>query len=90
MIYLIWDNAFKRKLRKYLKKHPEYKSLIKEKLDLFCREPFSVELRNHKLSGKLKKFRAIVIEYDCRIIFKMMDDDTSALLISIGTHDEVY
>ena len=90
MINLIWDNGFKRKLKKYLKKHPELKSLIKEKLDLFCREPFAIELKNHKLSGKLKDFRAIVIEDDCRIVIKMVDKDTSALLISIGSHDEVY
>jgi len=56
----------------------------------FVKNPFSVELKNHKLSGKLKDFRAIVIEYDCRIIFKMIDKDTAALLISIGSHDEVY
>lgn len=56
---------------------------------LFTQEPFSPELRNHKLSGKLKELRAIVIEYDCRIVFSMVDEDT-ALLINIGSHDEVY
>jgi addiction module RelE/StbE family toxin len=56
---------------------------------LFTKEPFSPELRNHGLSGKLKDLRAIVLEYDCRIVFKLVDEDT-ALLVNIGTHKEVY
>jgi mRNA-degrading endonuclease YafQ of YafQ-DinJ toxin-antitoxin module len=46
-------------------------------------------LKNHKLSGQLKGLRAISVAYDCRIVFSMVEDDT-ALLVSIGTHNEVY
>jgi len=67
MLKLAWNNNFEKSLKKYLKKHPEKEPKIKERLTLFTREPFSSELRNHKLSGKLKDLRAIVVEYDCRI-----------------------
>lgn len=89
MMKLAWNKNFEKSLKKYIKKHPEKETKIKEKLELFTQEPFSLELRNHKLSGKLKDLRAIMVEYDCRIIFKFVDEDT-ALLISIGTHEEVY
>lgn len=72
MIKLVWDNAFERKLKKYTQKHPEKHEKIRKKLKKFQEDPFAPELRNHKLSGKLKDLRAIVIEYDCRIAFKFV------------------
>ena len=89
MIKLIWNKNFEKSLKRYVKKHPEKESKIKEKLKLFTEEPFSPELKNHKLSGKLKDLRAIVVEYDCRIVLKFIDEGT-ALLINIGSHEEVY
>ena len=89
MIKLAWNKNFENSLKRYLKKHPEKESKIKERLKLFTQEPFSPELRNHKLSGKLKDLRAIVVEYDCRIVFKFIEKDT-ALIIDIGSHEEVY
>jgi len=89
MINLSWDKNFGRSLKRHIKKHPESEDKIKEKLRMFTEEPYAPALRNHKLSGKLKDLRAIVVEYDCRIVFKFIDDDT-ALLIGIGSHEEVY
>ena len=90
MIRLIWDKRFKRRFSKYIQKHPDKYEKIKKKLKKFQEAPFSPELRNHKLSGKLKDLRAIVIEYDCRIVFKFIEKDTAALLITVGPHDVVY
>jgi addiction module RelE/StbE family toxin len=89
MINLTWNKNFERSLKSYIKKHPESEERIREKLRLFTKEPFSPELRNHKLSGKLKDLRAIVVEYDCRVVFKFIDENT-AMLIRIGSHKEVY
>ncbi|MCK4763317.1 MAG: type II toxin-antitoxin system mRNA interferase toxin, RelE/StbE family [Candidatus Aminicenantes bacterium] len=89
MIKLTWNKSFERKLKRYIKKHPDKENKIKEKLRIFTGEPYAPELRNHRLSGKLSELRAIVIEYDCRIVFKFVDDST-ALLINVGTHEEVY
>lgn len=89
MIKLVWNKNFERNLKKYIKKHPDKEKKIIEKLKLFTENPYESELRNHKLSGKLSELRAVVIEYDCRIVFKFIDDST-ALLINIGSHDEVY
>ncbi len=63
--------------------------VIKHKLEQFTNNPYDPELKNHKLSGQLKDLRAISITYDCRIVFAMVEEST-ALLVAIGTHDEVY
>ena len=42
-----------------------------------------------KLTGKLSGLWAFSIDYDCRVIFKFLNDH-EVLLIDIGTHDEVY
>lgn len=89
MIKLDWSKRFKKKLKKYLAKHPEMETRIKDKLKIFIKNPYAPELRSHKLSGRLKDLRAVVIDYDCRIVFAFVGQDI-ALLISIGTHDEVY
>ena len=39
--------------------------------------------RTHKLSGKLKGLWAFVIAYDCRVIFRFLDDQ-NALLMDIN------
>jgi len=89
MIRLEWSSAFERALKKWMVKHPADRELIKSKLEAFMENPFSPELKNHKLSGPLKGLCAISIAYDCRIVYSMVEDNT-ALLVSIGTHEEVY
>jgi len=89
MIEIIWDKKFEKKLFKFIKKRPLLKNKIKEKLSLFTNEPYSPKLKNHKLSGRLKDLNAISIDYDCRIIFKIINEE-KVLLIDIGTHKEVY
>lgn len=89
MLKLQWSSRFEHTLKKWLGKHPADKELIKYKLETFTVDPFNPELKNHKLSGQLKGLRAISVAYDCRIVFTMVEEDI-ALLVSIGTHDEVY
>ena len=89
MIRLEWSSSFERALKKWIAKHPTDRDVIKEKLERFTANPFDPELKNHKLSGQLKGLRAVSVAYNCRIVFSMVEEDT-ALLVSIGTHDEVY
>jgi addiction module RelE/StbE family toxin len=89
MIKLEWSSGFERALKKWLGKHPSDRDVIQSKLNKFIENPHAPELKNHGLSGKLKDLRAITVHYDCRIVFSMVDD-TTALLVSIGTHEEVY
>lgn len=89
MIRLEWSSGFEKSLKKWIARHPESREVIRKKLEAFCANPFDPELKNHKLSGQLKGLHAISVSYDCRIVFSFVDENT-ALLVTIGTHDEVY
>lgn len=53
---------------------------------------FHPTLKTHKLKGKLEGRWACSIAYDSRIVFKIVqfENAEAILLLTIGTHDEVY
>jgi mRNA-degrading endonuclease YafQ of YafQ-DinJ toxin-antitoxin module len=89
MLTLVWGNSFKRAYKKVIISDPELKPKIIRTLETFCENPHRPSLKVHKLSGKLQGLCALVVAYDCRIIFEFLDEQ-NALLIDIGTHDDVY
>ena len=61
------------------------------RLDWFITDPFNVKLKTHKLSGKLKELWSFSLDYDLRVVFYFTKDKPKkAVLVDIGTHDEVY
>lgn len=61
------------------------------RLDQFINDPFDPQLRTHKLSGKLKNLWSFSIEYDLRVIFYFTNEKPKkAVLVDIGSHDQVY
>lgn len=89
MIKIVWSKNFEKRLKKWIEKHSDLKVLFKEKLELFSENPYTQELKNHKLSGKLKDLRAISITYDYRLVFYHVNEN-EVMLVDIGTHEEVY
>lgn len=89
MVEAFWDSGFKRAYRKRVKRNPRLREKFWERLDDFLEEPFSAQLRTHKLSGKLAGQWAFSVDDDYRVLFEFIGKD-SVLLIDIGTHDEVY
>lgn len=85
---LIFSIRFEKKLRGFIKKHPELTEIIKQKLLILQENPRDPRLKIHKLTGKLKSLFAVSITYEYRVIFDLEDD--SIFLLAIGTHDEVY
>jgi mRNA interferase YafQ len=61
-------------------------------LVLLQEDAFDPRLGSHKLKGDLAGLRACSAGYDLRIVFEIVrrDDDEVILLVSVGTHDEVY
>ncbi len=90
MVDLIWDTAFKRSYKKRIKADTVLKENFWNALELFSKSPFDSYLKTHELTGKLNGLWAFSVAYDCRVIFKFFNNNKSALLIDIGTHDEVY
>ncbi len=89
MIEAVWDDGFKRSYRKRVRNSPNLKKKFWEKLDLFLANPFSTQLRTHKLSGRLAGLWAFSVEDDCRVVFEFVSGNR-VLLVDVGSHEEVY
>ncbi len=78
---------FKKKLEKFLDKHPDFESRVEYVLQLLQNDPFALALETHRLHGVLVDFYACKINYHYRLVF--LFDDWYIYPHSIGTHDEV-
>jgi addiction module RelE/StbE family toxin len=69
MTKLILNPSFKRAFKVIIKRRPDLKVKIEAKLRLLADDPYNPILRTHKLKGKLSGAWACSVEYDCRIVF---------------------
>ena len=83
------SSSFKKSIKKIASRKPELAIITLEKILLFSVEPYSPSLKFHKLKGKLVGLWSFSVENDLRILVDLIKDDI-ALLVIIGTHDEVY
>jgi len=88
MLKLVFSDKFDRKLRNFLKKHPELVPTVREKFLILEKNPKDKRIKTHKLTGKLSGLFAASITYEYRIVFYL--DKNDIFLLAIGTHDEVY
>ncbi|MAF20675.1 MAG: hypothetical protein CMI55_03270 [Parcubacteria group bacterium] len=76
-------------IRGYKKLPDEAKKLAEKKEKVFRQNPFSPELKTHKLHGKFKgkieKYWSFSIGYKYRIVFRFTDKNTVRFYL-IGTH----
>lgn len=89
---IVLTPQFKRAYKKIVKHNPDYQRGIDEGIRNLEKDIFNPSLETHKLSGKLLGSYACSCGYNCRIIFEVekYKEEKIILLITIGTHDEVY
>lgn len=89
---LIPSKIFVRDAKRFLKSNPKFEQDIKQTLALMKEDVFNPKSKTHKLKGRLKDSMACSVAYDLRIIFEFIEyeGETTILLQTIGTHDEVY
>jgi mRNA-degrading endonuclease YafQ of YafQ-DinJ toxin-antitoxin module len=75
-----------------VKKRPEAAAAIRETLVQLEADAFDPRLRTHKLRGELAECWSCTAGYDLRIVFQFVQHNgaEAILLLSVGTHDEVY
>ncbi|MEW6686725.1 MAG: plasmid stabilization protein [Candidatus Edwardsbacteria bacterium] len=71
MYELYTTKTFDHRFRLFLKRHPELEDEVKRKIDLLVRDPFTSELKTHKLSGALRNQYAIWLTYEYWILFSL-------------------
>ena len=85
-----FSSPFKKAFRKKIKGNIS-EDVFWQSVDLFIKDPFNLQLKTHKLSGKLKGLWSFSIDYDLRVVFYFTKDKPpKAVFVAIGTHDEVY
>lgn len=80
----------KKFIKEFKKCSPKVKIAFKNKLKIFINNPHNPILNNHKLSGKLKKYRSININANWRAIFQEIIKEKSIYFVAIGTHSKLY
>ena len=86
------SSAFTRSVRRLGKKDRAAFAAIRSTLLVLQADAFDSRLGSHKLKGDLAGIWACSAGYDLRIVFEISkhDDEEVILLVSVGTHDEVY
>ena len=89
---LLRSSTFVRTAKRIIKKDPYMAEDIEDALKLLSEDAFNPRLKTHKLMGNLKGSLACSAGYNLRIIFKIVqyESSESILLETIGTHNEVY
>lgn len=89
---LLRSTAFIRAAKKYIKKKPVQSEDLLSCLKLLEDDAFHPSLKTHKLTGVLAGSWAASAGYDLRVIFKFVQHEgtEAILLLTVGTHDEVY
>jgi len=90
MYKLIETSVYIKKLKKFLKKHPNLMKKYEKTIFLLEQNPFHPSLRLHKLEGEMKEFYSISIDMEYRIIIDFIVVDKKIFLINIGHHNEIY
>jgi len=87
---IIRTDEYFRKLKKFIKKHPDILDRYIKMIELLEIDPYHPSLRLHKLQGKLRVYYSISINMKYRVIIDFIISDNEIIPIDIGTHNEVY
>jgi len=91
---LVWSSSFVRALKRRIRRQPSLRDKVERTLRQLAQDPFHPSLRSHKLKGQLSGAWACSVGYDVRILFEFAQNPESGkeevLLLTIGSHDEVY
>ncbi len=83
-----YHREFLKNYKKRIAPYPKLEKQFKNQLEKFIKDPREASLKDHKLVGKKKDFRAFSISGDIRVVYLISDD--CIWLYDIGSHNQVY
>ena len=86
---ILYGSIFKKNFKKRVPRSSQLEARYKTRIDLFIKNRKGAILKDHKLIGKRKGYRAFSITGDVRIVY-YEDSSTIVTFIDIGTHNQVY
>jgi mRNA-degrading endonuclease YafQ of YafQ-DinJ toxin-antitoxin module len=89
---LLRSATFVKAARRLVRKKPWLAPALQDTLPLLSHDAFNPLLHTHKLKGKLAGTWACSAGFDLRIVFEFVayQDGEAILLLTVGTHEEVY
>lgn len=78
--------------RQYKKVDVRIRKSVDEKVEIFLKDPYNLELDNHPLKREWEGYRSIDITGDYRAIYKKIDKgvDIVAYFVALETHRKLY
>ena len=87
---LIFTEHYEKLEKRFLKRHPAVRDRYQKTLVLLEQDPFHPSLRLHALQGRLTGLHSVSINLQYRITLELEIREKEIILISIGSHGEVY
>jgi mRNA interferase YafQ len=89
---LIITIKFTKQASRLIKNNTDLRNKLSETLTKLSVNPFDPSLFTHKLKGELEGKYSARLSYHARVIFKLVnyENENCILLLTIGSHDEVY
>ena len=87
---IIVTDTYKKRVKKFLKKHPDMVGRYAKALAILEVDPFHPSLRLHKLKGNLNEYYSVSINMEYRVVINFLVIDNEIIPIDIGSHDDVY
>ena len=87
---LVFTEHYERMERRFLKTHPNLVDCYHKILALLEQDPFHPSLRLYPLQGRLAGLHAVSINLQHRITLELELREQETLLVSVGSHGEVY
>jgi mRNA-degrading endonuclease YafQ of YafQ-DinJ toxin-antitoxin module len=87
---LVRTTSFERRLQRFIGRQPALRPRIARVLRDLAADPFQPHLELHALAGELEGLHAVRATYSYRLIVSLNLREQEIILLSIGSHDEVY
>jgi mRNA-degrading endonuclease YafQ of YafQ-DinJ toxin-antitoxin module len=87
---LIFTESYEKIEIRFLKRHPDLIERYRKTLAVLEQDPFHPSLRLHALEGRLAGLHAVSINLQYRITLELELRDQEIILVSVGSHGEVY
>ncbi len=75
--------------KQYKKLKEKEQKKVRERLELFLKNPFNAQLNNHSLKGRYTDYRSINITGDLRAIYKFISEK-ECIFVVVDSHSNLY
>ncbi len=87
---LVFAESYAKIESRFLKRHPALRERYHRTLSILEKDPFHPSLRLYPLEGRLAGLHAVSINLQYRITLELELREQEIILVSVGSHGEVY